>query len=118
MNRNQTASAAALPIALLMLMLAIVASAVSARAFDLATLLNNKPGEDNFKIIYVADLSKLMADPASHVNIYDANGPGLRSTAGVIPGAHLLSSDDNYSVATELPPQKNALLVFYCADRH
>jgi rhodanese-related sulfurtransferase len=40
----------------------------------------------------------------------------LRSTSGVIPGAHLLSSDDKYDVATTLPPEKNAKLVFYCAD--
>jgi hypothetical protein len=87
-----------------------------ARAFDLARLLADKP--DNFKTIDVAELSKLMADPNSHVNIYDANGSGLRDTAGVIPGAHLLSSDDSYNVATELPADHGALLVFYCADKH
>ncbi len=87
-----------------------------ARAFDITSLLKNKP--DNFKVIYVADLVKLMNDPSSHVNIYDANGPGLRNTAGIIPGAHLLKSDDSYDVAKELPANKNALLVFYCADRH
>jgi len=54
----------------------------------------------------------------SHVNIYDANGWGLRSTAGVVPGAHLLTSDDKYDVAKELSPAKNAKLVFYCADLH
>jgi hypothetical protein len=36
----------------------------------------------------------------------------------VIPGAHLLTSDDKYDVAKELPPAKNAKLVFYCADLH
>jgi hypothetical protein len=88
-------------------------------AFDIGSLLNNKPKEpDKFAIIRVDKLASLMADPNSHVNIYDANGWGLRSTAGVIPGAHLLSSDDKYDVATELPPAKNAKLVFYCADLH
>ncbi|MGA7873584.1 MAG: hypothetical protein WCA22_22085 [Candidatus Binatus sp.] len=88
-------------------------------AFDIGALLNNKPKEpDKFAIIRVEQLASLMADPNSHVNIYDANGWGLRSTAGVIPGAHLLTSDDKYNVAKELPPNKSAKLVFYCADLH
>ena len=91
----------------------------SAFAFSLGELLNNKPKEpDKFAVIRVNDLASLMADPNSHVNIYDANGWGLRSTAGVVPGAHLLTSDDKYDVAKELPPAKNAKLVFYCADLH
>jgi hypothetical protein len=99
---------------------AIVLCAVApAFAFDIGSLLNNKPKEpDKFAIISVSQLASLMADTNSHVNIYDANGWGLRSTAGVIPGAHLLTSDDKYDVATELPPNKNAKLVFYCADLH
>jgi hypothetical protein len=88
-------------------------------AFDIGSLLNNKPTEpDKFAIIRVDKLAALMADPNSHVNIYDANGWGLRSTAGVIPGAHLLSSDDKYDVASTLPADKSAKLVFYCADLH
>jgi hypothetical protein len=88
-------------------------------AFDIGSLLNNKPKEpDKFAVIRVDNLASLMNDPNSHVNIYDANGWGLRSTAGVIPGAHLLTSDDKYDVAKELPPAKNAKLVFYCADLH
>jgi rhodanese-related sulfurtransferase len=99
---------------------AIVLSVVtSAFAFDIGSLLNNKPKEpDKFAVIRVDNLASLMNDPNSHVNIYDANGWGLRSTAGVIPGAHLLTSDDKYDVAKELPPAKNAKLVFYCADLH
>jgi hypothetical protein len=98
---------------------AIVLCAASAFAFDLGSILNNKPKEpDKFAVIGVDKLASLMADPSSHVNIYDANGWGLRSTAGVIPGAHLLTSDDKYDVAKELPPAKNAKLVFYCADLH
>ncbi len=93
--------------------------AASAFAFDIGSLLNNKPkAPDKFAIIRVDNLTALMNDPNSHVNIYDANGWGLRSTAGVIPGAHLLTSDDKYDVAKELPPAKNAKLVFYCADLH
>ncbi|HUA34073.1 MAG TPA: hypothetical protein VMA09_10745 [Candidatus Binataceae bacterium] len=116
MERNTAKSLSRL-IALATLAFVIVGLCSSARAFELSDILKNKE-TDNFKIIGVADLTKLMNDPASHVNIYDANGDGLRSTAGVIPGAHLLTSDNNYNVATELPPNKGALLVFYCADRH
>jgi rhodanese-related sulfurtransferase len=98
---------------------AIVLSTASAFAFDIGSLLNNKPKEpDKFAVIRVDKLASLMNDPNSHVNIYDANGWGLRSTAGVIPGAHLLTSDDKYDVTKELPPAKNAKLVFYCADLH
>jgi hypothetical protein len=95
----------------------VLSAAASTFAFDIGSLLNNKP-KDNFAIIRVDNLTSLMNDPNSHVNIYDANGWGLRSTAGVIPGAHLLTSDDKYDVAKELPADKSAKLVFYCADLH
>ena len=97
---------------------AVLSLAASAYAFDLGSILNNKKETDKFAIINADRLQSLMNDPNSHVNIYDANGWGLRSTAGVIPGAHLLSSDDKYDVAKELPTDKGAKLVFYCADTH
>jgi hypothetical protein len=97
----------------------VLFASASAFAFDIGSLLNNKPKEpDEFAVIRVNNLASLMNDPNSHVNIYDANGWGLRSTAGVIPGAHLLTSDDKYDVAKELPANKSAKLVFYCADLH
>src|SRR5579863_2249784 len=97
----------------------VLCAAVPVFALDIGSLLNNKPkAPDKFAIIRVDKLASLMADSNSHVNIYDANGWGLRSTAGVIPGAHLLTSDDKYDVATELPSDKSAKLVFYCADLH
>ncbi len=97
----------------------VLCAAASAFASDIGTLLNNKPKEpDKFAVIRVDQLASLMADANSQVNIYDANGWSLRSTAGVIPGAHLLTSDDKYDVAKELPANKSAKLVFYCADLH
>ena len=92
--------------------------AANASATDIGKLLENKEGPDNFQIIHVADLTKLMADPASRVQVYDANHPSTREKFGVITGAHLLSSYDNYDVAKELPADKNTKLVFYCADTH
>lgn len=45
----------------------------------------------------------------------DANGPQTRDSQGVIPGAVLLTSSSQYDVK-ELPSDKNAKLVFYCAN--
>ncbi|HYL59272.1 MAG TPA: hypothetical protein VEU51_10400 [Candidatus Acidoferrales bacterium] len=97
----------------------VAASAPPALAWTLGSLLNNKPTTpDKFQVIHVSELAALINEPNDHVNIYDANGWGLRSTAGIIPGAHLLTSDDKYDVAAELPADKSAKLVFYCADTH
>ena len=108
--------------AVIMLLIAttiVGASVASGFAFDIGSLLNNKQKQpDKFAVIRVDALASLIADSNSHVNIYDANGWTLRSRAGVIPGAHLLTSDDKYDVANELPAEKSAKLVFYCADLH
>ena len=45
----------------------------------------------------------------------DANGKETRTKQGVIPGAVLLTSSSSYAVS-ELPADKNAKLVFYCAN--
>jgi hypothetical protein len=82
----------------------------------LSILLTGKRADDHFKLMHVADLAALRADPNSHVVILDANVDGTRDKYGVIPGARLLTTYDNYDVATELPPAKNARLVFYCAN--
>src|SRR6266478_4838895 len=90
----------------------IAASVVSAFAFDIGALLNNKQKQpDKFAVIRIDALASMIADSNSHVNIYDANGWALRSRAGVIPGAHLLTSDDKYDAAKELPADKRAKLV-------
>jgi len=101
------------------------ASAAPARAGDgssawdkLSALLGVKHEDDNIKLIDVANLVALKADANSHVVILDANPVPTRARYGVIPGARLLSSYDNYDVATELPSAKNAKLVFYCANTH
>ncbi len=87
-------------------------------ATDIGSLLDNKPEKDNFQIIHVNDLVKLMADPKSHVHIYDADAQGVRESEGMIPGARPLTSDDHYNVAEELPSNKHAKLVFYCHNQH
>ena len=92
--------------------------AARASAADIGKVLENNEGPDQFQVIHVADLAKLMANPSSKVQVYDANHPSTRERFGVIVGAHLLSSYDNYDVATELPADKNTRLVFYCTDAH
>jgi hypothetical protein len=100
-----------------MLVATVLSAATSALALDIGKLITNDPAPpDKFKVIHVVDLEAMIADKNSHVMIYDANGWGLRSRVGIIPGAHLLTSDDKYDVTTTLPPEKSANLVFYCAD--
>lgn len=93
------------------------AAGSSSSAWDkLSTLLTGKHWDDTFKLIHIADLAAMRADPNSHVVILDANVEETREQYGVIPGARLLTSYDQYDIATELPPAKNAKLVFYCAN--
>jgi rhodanese-related sulfurtransferase len=101
----------------------VLAGALPAMAGDgssawdkVSALLGSKHEDENFKLIHVADLAALKADPNSHVVVLDANIEPTRDKYGVIPGALLLPSYDNYDIATELPPAKNAKLVFYCAN--
>lgn len=93
---------------------AIIAIAHPAFAISLQSLFGN-PEPDNFKIIHVQDLDRLMKSPNTHVNLYDVNPLDVRAQTGSIPGARLLPSY-NYDIATELPPDKNADIVFYCRN--
>lgn len=96
----------------------VTARAGSGSAWDkLTSLLGGKHEEnENFKLIDVGELAALRADPNSHVVILDANVEDTRAKYGIIPGARLLTTYDNYDVATELPVGKNTKLVFYCAN--
>jgi hypothetical protein len=102
-----------------LLALILLASSVPGYSFSLSTLLGGS-GEQNldtFKVIHVADLKALMENSKEHLHIYDANVDTTREKFGVIPGARLLSSSDNYSLDL-LPANKQAMLVFYCANTH
>lgn len=95
----------------------LLAFAARASAQNLRIILDDPPGPEKFKVIHADDLANMKADPASHVAIYDANFPETRTRFGVIDGAHLLSSYNDYNVAKELPADKNTPLVFYCFDK-
>jgi len=49
------------------------------------------------------------------VAVFDVNGADTRSAKGVIPGAVLLPGAAKYDLGV-LPKQKDATLVFYCAN--
>jgi hypothetical protein len=87
-----------------------------AHSLSIGDLLSKVEGDHGFKIIHVSDLAAMMAKPGSKVMVFDANPLDVRASEGIIPGAHLLSSSSHYEVATELPPDKNTPLVFYCHD--
>jgi hypothetical protein len=106
------------PTAILAAIGAIIIVAIPAFATDIGSIINNKAEQDNFQLIHVDALATLIADPNAHVHLYDADGPQVRRTEGMIPGARPLSSDSHYDVAEELPSNKNAKLVFYCHNLH
>lgn len=102
-----------------MLVVATLCAASPALSLDLSAILGGGQQQDlrTFKIIRVADLKGLTADSKNPVHIYDANDPDTRAHLGVIPGATLLNSSDNYDLAV-LPSDKDAKLVFYCTNVH
>jgi hypothetical protein len=97
----------------------VTAIPVSGYAFNLSQMLGRGEAQDlnTFKLIHVADLKGLLAKHGDRVHVYDANVAATRDRFGTIPGATLLSSDDNYPLSV-LPPNKHATLVFYCANTH
>ena len=90
----------------------VLVAALVALAASIAT------ASEPFSTMHVDDLAALVAKQPSAVFIYDANPPSMRERAGVIPGARLLSSFNNFDVTQELPAAKDAKLVFYCANPH
>lgn len=74
--------------------------------------------KESFKTVKSSEVAAWLKDPAiaSQVAVYDANGEKVRKSDGVVPGAKMLSSSDEYDVAKELPANKDTKLVFYCAN--
>jgi rhodanese-related sulfurtransferase len=78
-----------------------------------AALTKKKEG---FTLIHAADLKKAMDSREEPVTIFDANNDKTRQQEGVIPGATPLTSVTQYEAKGTLPADKNAKLVFYCAN--
>jgi uncharacterized protein YpmB len=85
----------------------------------LASVLDNeKHLSPHIETLRVSDLVAMIKTAKDKPVIFDANSDSIRAKYGVIPGAHLLSSASSYDVTRELPPNKLALIVFYCSNSH
>ncbi|AKU93251.1 rhodanese-like domain-containing protein [Vulgatibacter incomptus] len=71
-----------------------------------------KEAKASWKMMSLEELAAV----SGKATIFDVNNADVRSKMGVIPGAILLSSASQYDTAKELPADKNAKLVFYCAN--
>jgi hypothetical protein len=67
---------------------------------------------DNLPTMTIDDVEKALADKQAVA--VDCNGDRTRKKNGVLPGAILTSEED--FPASELPPDKEMKLIFYCAD--
>lgn len=63
--------------------------------------------------ISVKQVQQFVDGKEKNVAILDANNEDARADAGIVPGAILLTSYNKYAL-TELPKDKNTILVFYC----
>lgn len=69
------------------------------------------------KEISVKEVQQFVDSKAKNVAILDANNDNARTDAGVVSGAILLTSYNQYAI-TELPKDKNTTLVFYCYNSY
>ena len=74
-------------------------------------------GVKQISVGQLAALQKIDEHPVmGPVMVFDANRDSTRAEYGMVPGAKALSSYKDYQVDEELPENKNAMLVFYCAN--
>jgi hypothetical protein len=72
---------------------------------------------EDFKIIRLDDLAKLLDAKTANLYVYDANPQSTRESQGIIPGAKLLPGLA-FDPEKTLPEKHDAKLVFYCANTH
>jgi rhodanese-related sulfurtransferase len=85
--------------------------------FVLAAFVGLATAGEPVKEISVQQVQKFVQDKPANVVILDANNEDARKAAGVVPGAILLSSYNEYAL-TELPKDKATNLVFYCYNSY
>ena len=85
--------------------------------FVLAAFAGQAIAGEPVKEISVQDVQKFVQDKAANVAVLDANNSEARKDAGIVPGAILLTSYNQYAVS-ELPKDKNTTLVFYCYNSY
>ncbi len=93
---------------------ALALAASPAFACDGAGHAQAKAARPEVKKVTVDEVAALQAK--GQAKLVDANGAQTRARYGVIPGSVLLTSSTEYDPAKELPVDKNAPLVFYCAS--
>ena len=71
------------------------------------------PADDKLATMTVDEVEAAIA--THRVTPVDCNGPLTRKKYGVVPGAILVSDEETYG-ESELPSDKGARLVFYCAS--
>jgi hypothetical protein len=69
--------------------------------------------QDNLPTMTIDEVDQAIT--AKQAQAVDCNGERTRKKNGVVPGAILISDEEQYP-ASELPADKNTKLVFYCAD--
>ena len=82
-----------------------------------ASLVATIAAAEEFKIIRVDDLAKLIDAKTQNLYVYDANPASTRESQGIIPGAKMLPGLA-FDAEKTLPEKHDAKLVFYCANTH
>ena len=85
--------------------------------FVLAVFAGYATATEQVREVTVEDVQKFVHDKPANVAILDANNDDARKDAGVVPGAILLTSYNQYAIS-ELPKDKNTTLVFYCYNSY
>ena len=78
--------------------------------------LANAYGKDSIKTISIDELDNLIKTSPQSIHLYDANVESTRTHVGIIQGAQLIDSSGHYDPARVLPKEKDAKLIFYCAN--
>jgi rhodanese-related sulfurtransferase len=89
---------------------------VSVLAAGAAWACDGEQQAGSVKSVTIAEVTQLQK--ANKATLVDANNGEFRTKNGVIPGAVLLTSYNQYDAAKELPKDKARSLVFYCANNH
>ena len=73
---------------------------------------NAAKAEEQFNTLTVDEVAAQVE--AKQITPVDCNGDGTREKMGVVPGAILITDEEQYG-PSELPADKNTKLVFYCS---
>jgi hypothetical protein len=76
------------------------------------TQAGEAPSEEKFAILTPDEVQAQL--DAKQITPVDCNGDGTRKQMGVVPGAILVSDEEQYG-PSELPADKTTKLVFYCS---